>query len=326
MPTIVNNPSPPLESMVSHSWLAEDQKTAFAASRFVPNTQSVSQHLSPWLLRKGVDSAAIRQGGVFINDKYITACLMNQALDYLQRALCNTAAQYLLAAKGFETWARVTNYYAGYFCVHCLLCLQGRTITTLQLDKPLTIQIIPLDLRNHFFAVTTRYIGRNPHHMAPWNRYYDIYDRYAVPQSAYELVVRKAYITEPCDEAIERNALNYAPFTGFKEIRDLSRQLEFRGLFSNYVSNLETKISFEEFLTDLQGYASDPEYRYFARTLLRLALAGDIIRSIRSESNEIDSEWRNLSQNWQNLLGNVFPQPNNCYLLRFVPLIGSEPN
>ncbi len=312
--------------MLGHSWLADDQKAAFAASRFIPATVSVSNYLSPWLVSKGFDSAAIRKGELCIQDEYVTACLMNQALDFLQRALCNTVAHYLLGEKGLETWARVTNYYAGYFCVHCLLCLQGRTITRLELDSALQVQIVPLDLRGHEFVITTRQVGKNPHHVTPWNLYYEIYDRYAVPRTAYELVARKAYITEPTDEAIERNEINYTPFRGFKEIRDLARHLQFSGLFANYVSNLEAKNSFEEFLTDLQGYASDTEHKYFARTLLKMALAGEIIRSIRCASGEIETEWVTISQRWQNFLTTVFPNPNDCYLRKFVPLIGSGPN
>ncbi len=72
--------------------------------------------------------------------------------------------------------------------------------------------------------------------------FYEIYDRYAVPHDAYELVARKAHITEPTDEAIERNAINYTPFKGFREIRDLARYSEFSELFANYISDLETKI------------------------------------------------------------------------------------
>jgi hypothetical protein len=326
MPAVVQTPTAPVESMMAHSWLAEDQKAAFSTSQFVPDLVSVSAYLGPWLKSKGLTSAAIKANGLCIRDRYVTSCLMNQALDFLQRALCNTAAQYLLGEKGLETWARVTNYYASYFCVHCLLCLQGRTITTLHLDTALHVQIVPLALRDHEFFITTRQVGRNPHHVTPWYRYYEIYDRYAVPRTEYEAVARKAYVVEPSDEAIERNAINYAPFAGFREIRDLARHLEFKGLFSTYVSDLEAKNSFEEFLADLQGYASDPEHKYFARSLLKFALAGEIIRSIRSVSPHIEAEWASVTQRWRGLLGTVFPDPTKCYLLKFIPLVGSAPN
>src|SRR5712691_11622143 len=149
MPAVVNAPSAPLESMLGHSWLADDQKAAFSACPFVPNTVSVSSYLSPWLVNNDFKSADVRAHAICIQDEQVTACLMNQALDFLQRALCNTVAHYILAQKGLETWARVTNYYASYFSVHCLLCLQGRTITRLQLDRALQVQIVPLDLRGH---------------------------------------------------------------------------------------------------------------------------------------------------------------------------------
>jgi len=214
MPPVITSPTVAVENMVGHSWLVDDQKTAFAASPFVPNTVSVSSYLSPWLVANGYNSKTVRD--LCIKDSEITACLMNQALEFLQRALCNTVAHYVLAQDGLETWARVTNYYASYFCVHSLLCLQGRTITRLKLDRALQVQIVPLDLRNHIFSITTHHIGNNPHHEAPWKRFYDIYDRYAVPRLPYELVARKAYVTDPADESIERNAINYTPFKGFK--------------------------------------------------------------------------------------------------------------
>ena len=326
MPAVVNAPSAPLESMLGHSWLADDQKAAFAACPFVPNTVSVSSYLSPWLVSKGFNSAVIRGDPLCIQDEQITACLMNQALDFLQRAFCNTVAHYILAQKGLETWARVTNYYASYFSVHCLLCLQGRTITKLQLDKALQVQIVPLDLRGHVFSITTSQLGKNPHHETPWKRFYEIYDRYAVSHQAYELVSRKAYTSDPTDESIERNKINYTPFEGFREIRDLARHQEFSGLFANYISDLSEKSTLEEFLVDLRAFASDPDHKYSARTLLKLALAGEIIFLIRSASGGIEAEWVTISQRWQSFLTTIFPMPNDCYLLKFVPLIGSGPN
>src|SRR6266849_2035185 len=114
MPTIIPSPTATVESMLGHSWLADDQKAAFAASPFAPSTVSVSNYLSPWSATNGYNSARVRDV-LYIQDAQLTAYLMNQALEFLQRALCNTMAHYILAKKGLETWSRVTNYYAGYF-------------------------------------------------------------------------------------------------------------------------------------------------------------------------------------------------------------------
>lgn len=325
MPTIIKPDPVPIESMLGHSWLMEDQRAAFTASPFVPAMQSVSAYISPWLVSNGYNSAQIR-GGICVQDSQITICLMNQALEFLQRAFCNTVGHYILSQKGLETWARVTNYYASYFSIHSLLCIQGRTITRLQLDAALNVQIVPLDIRNHIFGITAKHLGKNPHHETPWNRFYDIYDRYAVSHAAYELVARKAYTTDPVDESIERNALNYTPFMGFKEICDLTRHQQFSSLFADYVSNLEIKTSLEEFLTDLQGYASDPDRKYFARTLLKIALAADILFSIRSVSVPLQAEWVTMHQRWRDFLSAIFPNPSTCYLLKFIPMIGVGSN
>ncbi len=156
--------------MLDHSWLLDDQKAAFAAAPFAANTTSVSSYLRAWLTENGYKSAQVKSG-LYIQDAQITACLMNQALEFLQRALCNTVAHYILAKNGLETWACVTNYYASYFSVHGLLCLQGRTITRLQLGSTVQVQIVPVDLRGHIFGITTRHLGRNPRHETPWMRF-----------------------------------------------------------------------------------------------------------------------------------------------------------
>jgi len=311
--------------MLTKCWLEGDQKAAFALPSFSVNATSVSAHLSPWLVSNGYNCATVKSNELYIQDVDVAVCLMNQALDFLQKALGNTVAQYILAKNGLETWARVTNYYASYFSVHSLLCLQGRTITRLHLDNALQVHLVAVDLRNHVFGVTTR-IGRNPHHAAPWKRYYDIYDRYAVPHDAYELVVRKAHVADPADESIERNEINYTPFKGFDEIRDLRRYSDFSDLFIAYVSNLERKSTKDEFLTELKGFASDPDHKYFARTLLKLALIGDILLSIRRVNIVLEAEWVAISAKWEELLARMFSDSTSgaCYLRRFVPLIGSS--
>ena len=321
MPTEINPAPVPIENMLSKSWTADDQKAAFTASPFVPAMQSVSEYLSPWLVHNKYDVARVRNG-ICLQDDQITVCLMNQALKFLENAFCNTVAHYLLAQKGMETWARITNYYASFFSIHSLLCIQGRTITRLNLNKEVNAQIVPLNFREHIFGVTTKNLGRNPHHDTPWNRFYAIYDRYAVSHPAYERVSRLAYITEPTDESIERNVLNYKPFEGFKEVRDLTRLGDFTKLFTAYASNLEAKASLEEFLEDLEGYASDAEHKYFARVLLRIALVADILSPICAVSSVLQNEWTRMNRQWQHFLNAVLPSTSTCYLLNFVPLLG----
>ena len=109
MTTVITSPAVKTESMLEHSWLLDDQKVAFATAPFVANTTSVSSYLSAWLTGNGYNSVQVKNG-LYIQDVQITACLMNQALEFLQRALCNTIAHYILAQNGLETWARVTNY------------------------------------------------------------------------------------------------------------------------------------------------------------------------------------------------------------------------
>ena len=310
--------------MLDHTWFLKDQKTALASTPFVANTTSVSNHLSDWLIANNYQSTHVRND-LYIEDSQVTVCLMNQALEFLQRAMGNTAAHYVLAKKGLETWARVTNYYASYFSVHGLLCLQGRTITRLQLvDRTVLAQVVPINLQHHIFGVTTKDKGRNPHHETPWKRFYNIYDRYIVPHDAYELVSRTAYIIDPADESIERNLINYTPFAGFQEISDTDRNKSFTALFKEYLSALEKRNTLEEFLLELKGYATDPDCKYFARTLLRLALAGDILLALRQVSSTLEEAWASMMKKWESFLSTIFAEIDNCYLLRFVPLIGTS--
>ena len=324
MPNVISTVPGNIERMLNHSWFAEDQKAAFTTSPFAPAMQSVSAYLSPWLSTNGWGPVHV-QNGICLQDDQITICLMNQAFEFLEKAFCNTVAHYLLARKGLETWARITNYYASFFSIHSLLCIQGRTITRLKLGSTWkNVQIVPLDFRKHHFGITTKHLGRNPHHETPWNRFYEIYDKYAVSHSAYELVSRKAHVNDPADESIERNALNYTPFEGFKELRDLTRHQVFSSIFTEYASNLETKASLEEFLTDLEAYASEAEHKYFARVLLKIALIEDILSPLREESAALQNKWTAMHIKWRDFLDAIFPDPNTCYLLKFVPLLGSR--
>ena len=322
MLTEIASPLADTKSMLDHAWLIGDQKDAFAAVPFVASTTSVADHLENWLAGNNYRSERIRKG-LYVQDSQIAVCLINQALDFLQKSLMNIAGHYILAKNGLETWARITNYYASYFSVHGLLCLQGRTITRLHLDKIVPVHLVPIDLCKHVFSITTRYVGKNPHHETPWKRFYDIYDEYAVSHRAYELVTKKTNVTDPTDESTERNSLNYAPFVGFAEIRDPDRGQRFLPLFTDYISTLEQKSTLDEFLNDLQGFATDPEYKYFARTLLKIALIGDIFLSLQNANSALRSEWISTARRWQKFLQDIFSNANNCYLLKFVPLIGT---
>ena len=90
-----------------------------------------------------------------------------------------------------------------------------------------------------------------------------------------------------------------------------------------YASNLEKKVSLEEFLTDLKGYASDPDRKYFARALLKIALAADILLPLRGASVALQTEWKTMHQKWRQFLNAIFDDQSTCYLLKFVPLLGS---
>lgn len=324
MARIIHSPPADIKAMMNHVWFLEDQEVAFSSAPFSPEEISVSDRVSSWMRENNYKSAQIENDDVYIEDPQIPSCLLNQALDFLQKAIGNTVAHYMLAKDGLETWARVTNYYAGYFSVHSLLCLQGRTITRLRLDKTAQVQLIPIDLRNHVFGVTESGVKGYPQHAIPWKKFYEVYDNYTVSHSAYESVTKKTNKTDPLDESTERNSLNYSPFVGFAEIRESSRRQEFLSFFKDYVCALEQKNTLGEFLINLRGLATDPECRYFARTLLKIALIGDIFLSLRNENSALRDEWVSATLRWRQFLNCLFSDTENCYLLKFIPLIGTE--
>lgn len=326
MPTLITNPLVPITSMLGHCWTPQDLLIGFGLPTFTSSQVSVSSHISPWLDSEGYKAEMLGKNGshrlgVFVKDEQITSCLMNQALDYLRKAVCNAIGHYLLASRGLETWARVTNYYAGYFSVHSLLCLQGRTITHLNLNRNLRTSVVAVDIKNHEYGISISGLdGRE--HQVPWNRYYQIYDRFSYTRDAFSMVTKLAYVTDPTDESTERNQINYSPFQGFREIYDVARCGVFVELYDEYKTNLGTKSSLDDFLDELSAYATDVDRRYFARTLLRIALAGDIIRQICQVNPKFKSEWETTQQQLNNILLHVFPTPDS-YLLKFIPMIGT---
>lgn len=311
----------PITTVQEKCWLLRDQQAWLSGLANVPPMTSVSDYISPCLLGNGQKVDTI-EGGICVHDEMLAGYILEQAIDYLQKAFCNVVSHHILASKGLETWARITNYYASYFSVHCLLCLQGRVFTRLSLDKTLQVQIVPLDLRSHIYGITAKGIGKNPHHETPWRRYYDIYDSYAVSKPEYEYVSRKTYRNDPLDENKERNKLNYTPFVGFQEIYNLVKCGGFSQIAVNYSLALEKKISLDDLLTDLQGYTSDADLQYFARTLLKIALIADVLRSLRVNCAPLQSKWDDIFKKWDDFLVLIFPEIANAgYLRKFGHLL-----
>lgn len=64
----------------------------------------------------------------------------------------------------------------------------------------------------------------------------------------------------------------------------------------------------------------------FWKTRGRLALAGDILLALREVSDALEEAWASMTTRWESFLSTIFAGIGNCYLLRFVPLIGTSPS
>jgi hypothetical protein len=253
--------------------------------------------------------------GINVQGSAITALLLNQALDYFQKGLYNFYAQYILATRGLVTWARVTNYYSSFFAIHCLLCLQGQTITRLKFGGlEQRCHLIPLDLTTHEYVFCVRGLKKKKEHQAPWERYYAVYDRYSYHFQQFEIVHKKMYMNDPVDEVDERNEINYVPFRGFAELIKHDEMEDFKRLYLSALSTTLVNARFEEYLNALAPLATDPSLQYFARVALRILFAADMLKRFASSNAGFQAAWTNRLPLWQEFARTAFStSPGNLF-------------
>jgi hypothetical protein len=298
-----------IDTMLSHAWRFPDQEKAFSGCVYAASRNSVSSVCGPWLGSQGCTVVDLRDG-IKVQGSEITALLLNQALDYFQKGLYNFFAQYILAIRGLVSWARVTNYYASFFSIHSLLCLQGRTITRLRLGGgEQRCHVVSLDLTSHEYVFSQRGIKKMKEHHAPWERYYAIYDRYSYPCQQFEVVHKKQYMHDPVDEVNERNEINYVPFRGFAEMINQTEMSEFKSLYVSAISSAAADGGLNEYLSALMALATDPVLQYFARVALRLLFAADIFKRCASSNDGFRTEWSERLPLWRQFARTAFSDP-----------------
>ena len=306
-----------IDPYINKTWLLRDQLSAFSAN-FVPNNVSLANLMEPVLTPQAHTDADLR-AGVIIEGSDITSALLNQSLEYFQKALYNFKVHYLLAQNGYKTWSSVTNYYSSNFSLFSLLSLQGRAITRIKLNGAAeTVCLIhPLDFRSHRYILTNKE-NRDSSHKLPWKKYYEIYDSYGLLKPEFDVVQLKRFNLAPIDETEARNKINYKIFEGFQEVVNLSSLQAFQ---TQYLSAILTPALGEpvnHFITSLNSLASDPDLKYFARSALRLVL----IRTVFEEIGNINQSFRNeLIRRvpiWQSTLFDIYNPPIN-YFEDFIP-------
>jgi hypothetical protein len=298
-----------IDSCFSQACALNQQSAVFATIPYATADQSVATACVAALDAGGVTDARVNSGMV-IEGVDLTVRFLEQAVEYFQKALYSYYGQYLLARRGYSTWARVTNYYASFFSIHSLLCLQGRTVTRLRRGNGSEIQsyVIPHDFAAHRYIVSSRGAGGQAHAVA-WKRYYEIYDRYTSPRAEYELIHKIAYVTDPRDESNYRNEINYVPFGGFKEFNDAAARTELLEAYQAAVESKPAGIGVDECVATLHALGTDPAFNYFARVALRLLLASEIMKAFVEVNAAFAVEWNARTPIWRGFGTSAFADP-----------------
>ncbi|MBN1639243.1 MAG: hypothetical protein JW866_09760 [Ignavibacteriales bacterium] len=205
-------------------------------------------------------------------DDIVSAILM-EASEFFLKAVLNYFAQYELIKKGYITWAKVTNYYSSFFSVNSLLRLQLKLFTKIWNNNLFTIFFNPQS--KTFYLKKNKF--NNANHRMIWQRYYQVYDNFSLNDARYEPIYKKKYLdTDFSDEIDLRNAINYKPYGGFQEIwnvNDIHKHISDYRILCNEI---------KEVVDDLKSLCTDPNYKYCARSGLRLLFILKIFGSIEN--------------------------------------------
>lgn len=252
---------------------------------------------------------------ILVEGAQITEACLGEAIDFLSKAFYNYYAQYSLAEAGYDTWSKVTNYYSSFFSVHALLRLQGRCITRILGGTKYLVFTYDL-LQNQYVVIPIR--GKD--HVAAWRLFYDLYDRYNHSMTKFELVHKRWFNdnSKPDTETEFRNELNYRPYFGFHEIWDPNLIPEF---IDDY---MKTSVSSTDIIETLASLATDPDYRYFARSALRLLLVYELLDSIAQANPDIQGFWTERKVALQRFASTVLslPRQDQCiFVVRFLEIM-----
>jgi len=252
---------------------------------------------------------------ILVEGAQITEACLGEAVDFLLKAFYNYYAQYSLAKAGYDTWSKITNYYSSFFSVHALLRLQGRCITRIWGGAKYLVFTSDL-LQNQYVIIP----NTQSDHVAAWRLFYHLYDRYSCSMTKFELVHKRWFNDnlQPDIETEFRNAVNYRPYFGFREIWDPNL---IPGLIDDYMN---TSVSSADIIETLASLATDPDYRYFARSALRLLLVYELLDSIAQANPNIQGFWTERKVALQRFASTVLslPKQDKCtFVVRFLEIM-----
>lgn len=229
------------------------------------------------LQNAGIFQKSIRTNGILVEDPDITSAMLGEAIEYFCRSFYNFYAQDKLIEHGYTTWSGVTNYYSSFFGLHSLLRLQGRAITSIWRTGK-RFYVFPLDILKNKYVICTNGVRKKTAHEATWFLFYEVYDTFSYgPNVHFETIFKRKNVGTWEEEIDFRTQINYEPYQGYGEIDDL---LALKDVLDNYEGRRFTKNDIEV----LSGLATDPCYRYYARSVLRVVFAYTLLKEI-AENN-----------------------------------------
>jgi len=265
----------------------DDIKNGFSQAdiRFYEKKVALWQELRPLFERYNVFSKSITvRNGVLVEGPEITSLVLAEALEYFYRAFSNFFAQDELIQHGYYTWSGVTNYYVSLFSIHCLLRLQGRAITRIWRPKGKQFYIFPYEFSNHQYVICSNQVEGKSAHDAAWSIYYSVYDGFRYTENLdFEYIFKRRWVGTTEEEIDFRNQINYEPYQGYEEIFDprLIPEKIRQYMDKRFTSNRE--------IATLSRLTTDPDYKYYARAVLRLIFSYTLLSDVANENKNLNS-------------------------------------
>lgn len=259
-----------------------DIKKAFkhASVRFFSEKIPLWRELQLPLLKSGVSQRSINDGGVLVKDANITSAMLGEAVEYFCRSFYNFYAQDKLIEHYYATWSGVTNYYSSFFSLHSLLRLQGRAITSIWRNGK-RFYIFPSNILENQYIICKEGVKGKTAHEAAWFLFYEVYDTFSYSPNVHFEAIFKKKNTGTIEEEIDfRTQKNYEPYEAYEEIRDLQT-------LQDMLDNYENKRFTSHDIEVLSGLATDPYYRYYARSVMRIVFACTLLEEIAENNGDL---------------------------------------
>lgn len=298
-------PSPNYEGFLNQNLGLDAIKRGFSQANlsFFERRIALWQNLRHLLESSGTYAKSITSNnGVLVEGDEITSLILGEAVEYFCRSFYNFYAQDKLIENCYSTWSEVTNYYASFFSIHSLLRLQGRCITRLWRPGGKEFYIFPYDFLSHQYVICTNRVQGKSAHDAVWSIYYDVYDGFLYSENLhFETIFKKKNVGTPEEEIDFRNQINYEPYQGYAEIRDPDTIPEI-------IEKYENKRFTENEIEALSRLTTDPDYKYYARSVLRLIFSYKLLTEIAGMNRELDTLLCSRRNALSNFLGQANPR------------------